>query len=177
MTSPFIFDVADLLKSGDLPEHRVQIGPSPTRIGVEMIGIPEGQEVTVEATLTPLGDAIMADADVRATLTGECVRCLHELRPESSFHISGVFSADPHFVEGNPDEDDEDIDDGLGHVDNGKIDLLQLLIDEAGLSLPFNPQCLGGCVDDDTVPAPDGISGEDEEKLPDPRWAGLEKFL
>ena len=52
-------------------------------------------------------------------------------------------------------------------------------IDEAVLSLPFNPTCEGGCDSQATgVPAPDGVSGEQpEEERVDPRWAGLEKFL
>ncbi|MCF4006343.1 YceD family protein [Corynebacterium uropygiale] len=180
MTSPFIFDVADLLRSGDVPEQRVQTGPAPTRIGVEMIAIPEGAEVTVSATLTPLGDAVMADADVSAALEGECVRCLETMTPPATFHVSGVFSDSPDFVTSAEDEDEDEGENGLLSVENGTIDLLQLVIDEAGLSLPFNPQCEGGCVAEDSenaVPEPDGVSGEDEKNLPDPRWAGLEKFL
>lgn len=180
MTSPFIFDVASLLRSSDVPEQRVQTGPTPTRIGVEMIAIPEGSEVTVSATLTPLGDAVMADADISAALEGECVRCLETMRPPAHFHVSGVFSDSPDFITRAEDDDDEEAEDGLLHVEDGTIDLLQLVIDEAGLSLPFNPQCEGGCVandDGDAVPAPDGVSGEDDTQLPDPRWAGLEKFL
>ena len=41
MKSPFIFDVAALLRGSALPEHLTQSGPSPTRIGPEMIAIPE----------------------------------------------------------------------------------------------------------------------------------------
>ena len=37
MKSPFVFDVAALLRGNPLPETRTQSGPSPTRIGPEMI--------------------------------------------------------------------------------------------------------------------------------------------
>lgn len=59
MSSPFIFDVGALLRGTAMPEQRTQTGPSPTRIGPEMIAIPEGGEVTVAALLTPLGGGIM----------------------------------------------------------------------------------------------------------------------
>lgn len=173
MNSPFIFDVGALLRGSAMPEERTQTGPSPTRIGPEMIAIPEGGEVTVAALLTPLGGGVMADADVRATLVGECSRCLRPLSRDHEFHVNVVFSGHDDFITGEAGEDDESED--VPPVVDEQIDLLQSVIDEAGLTLPFNPVCEGGCPEDTEVPAPDGISGEEERV--DPRWAGLEKFL
>ncbi|QGU07736.1 hypothetical protein COCCU_09060 [Corynebacterium occultum] len=172
MTSPFIFNVLTLLRAGGLPEQRTQTGPSPTRIGPEMIAIPEGGEVRVDATLTPLGEGIMVDAEISATLQGECARCLRPLSPEHTLRVSAVFSDSDDFITGEVDEDGDN--DELPRVQGDNIDLLQPVIDEAGLSLPFNPVCRGGCPEDADVPAPDGISGE--KVGVDPRWAGLEKF-
>lgn len=177
MTSPFVFHVAELLRpSAQTPVQRTQSGPSPTRIGPEMIAIAEGEDVTVDATLIPIGSGIMVEADVSARLTGECVRCLRELHPDYSQHISQVFAAHEDLLTGDEAENDED---EIPMVEGDHIDLLQSVIDEAGLKLPFNPTCQGGCHNDETgVPAPDGVSGEEdvEEKV-DPRWSGLEKFL
>lgn len=173
MSSPFIFDVGALLRGTAMPEQRTQTGPSPTRIGPEMIAIPEGGEVTVAALLTPLGGGIMADADIRATLVGECSRCLRTLTRDHELRVNVVFSDSDDFITGEAGEDDE-VDD-LPKVEGEQIDLLQSVIDEAGLTLPFNPVCEGGCPEDSEVPSPDGISGEEERV--DPRWAGLEKFL
>lgn len=178
MKSPFIFDVAALLRGSALPEHLTQSGPSPTRIGPEMIAIPEGGKVIVEAQIIPLGGGLAVEADIEAQLLGQCFRCLRELTPTKTLHVSEVFAADPDFVTGEDAADDED---ELPMVNQDQIDLLQSVIDEAGLTLPFNPVCeelgYGACQDDET-PAPDGVSEEveDEEKV-DPRWAGLEKFL
>lgn len=172
MTSPFIFNVAILLRGAGMPEHRTQTGPSPIRIGPEMIAIPEGGEVTVDADLSPLGGGILVNADISATLQGECSRCLRTLTPEHRFHVSAVFSDSDDFITG--EEGDEDEVDELPRVDRDIIDLLQPVIDEAGLSLPFNPVCQGGCPGDTEVPAPDGVSGD--KVGVDPRWAGLEKF-
>ena len=168
MTSPFVFTVARL---GDF-EQRTQTGPSPTRIGPEMIGIAEGSEVTVDATLTQLGGGVLVDATVTGRLTGQCVRCLTELNPPLELRVQQVFSGSEDFVTG--EEDDEGEVDELPEIVGDHIDLLQAVIDEAGLSLPFNPTCEGGC-DDSETPSPDGVSGEYQPV--DPRWADLEKFL
>lgn len=177
MTSPFVFNVGELLRSkAQMPVQRQQSGPSPTRIGPEMIAIAEGENVTVDATLSPIGSGIFVNAEVSTTLTGECVRCLRELRPYYTLRISQVFAAYDDFFTGDEALDDED---EVPMVEQDHIDLLQTVIDEAGLKLPFNPTCEGGCHNEDTgVPAPDGVSGEDEaEDKVDPRWSGLEKFL
>ncbi|WKD59043.1 YceD family protein [Corynebacterium caspium] len=181
MSSPFIFDVTKLLAASSTVELKAQTGPSPATIGAGMIAIPEGREVTVQATLSPLGEGILVDAEVSAVLDGQCVRCLAELHPEKTFHITSVFSDSDTFITTDPNEDDAEdaeIEEFVGAVIDGQIDLLAVVTDEVGLNLPFNPVCAGGCLNDETgVPAPDGVSGEDEANLLDPRWAGLEKFL
>ena len=73
-TNPFVFDVTDVLGGDGTPKTVTQTGPSPSRIGPEMIAIPEGREVEVEATLIPLGSGVMVDATATATLQGQCVR-------------------------------------------------------------------------------------------------------
>ncbi|MDO4632187.1 MAG: YceD family protein [Corynebacterium sp.] len=170
--SPFVFDVFELMRNGTVDYH-TQTGPSPTRIGPAMIAIPEGGNVTVDATLTPLGDAIMVDANIHAQLQGECVRCLTPLHPEADLHVTQVFAATEDFITG--DEADDDETDDVPMITNDHIDLLQSIIDEAGMTLPFNPVCPNDC-NNTEVPEPDGVSGETEEKI-DPRWSGLEKYL
>ncbi|WP_295804641.1 DUF177 domain-containing protein [uncultured Corynebacterium sp.] len=179
MNSPLKFDVTELLRSQGpeaLPEHRVQTGPAPERIGVEMIAIPKGDELTVDAILTPLGSGVLVDADVTGTLSGECARCLAELHPELDLHVSQVFAADETFISGDDaDEQDQGSGDEVPEVKDGILDLLQSVINEAGLTLPFAPTCEGGCEADAPEGVTTGVSGEEERV--DPRWSGLEKFL
>ncbi len=177
MKSPFVFDVAAVLRGSGLPETLQQSGVSPTRIGPEMIAIPEGGNVVVGAYFIPLGGGISVVADITAQLEGQCSRCLRELHPEFTLRVSEVFSASDDFITGEEAEDEDE----LPKVDHrDQVDLLQSVIDSAGLNLPFNPICaeLGyGSCDNGDVPSPDGESGvEDDEKV-DARWAGLEKFL
>lgn len=183
MTSPFVFDVTEMVgaQAGDAPERRKQEGPAPERIGAEMIAIPEGADVTVDATLTPLGSGILVDADVQAPLEGECSRCLKPLKRDLDIHVSQAFATDDDFVSGDPeDEDDEGSGDEVPEVKDNRIDLLQTVTDEVGLNLPFAPTCEGGC-DEEDLKTPKGVStgvsGEENEDRIDPRWSGLEKFL
>ena len=179
MKSPLKFDVTELLRSQGaeaLPEHRVQTGPASERIGVEMIGIPEGAEVKVDATLTPLGSGVLVDADITGTLSGECARCLAELHPALDLHVSQVFSADESFISGDEtEEEDRGSGDEIPEIEDGVLNLLQTVIDEAGLVLPFAPTCEDGCEVDVPEGVTTGVSGEEERV--DPRWSGLEKFL
>lgn len=172
-SSPFVFNVGTLVRGSAVPASVQQTGSSPVRIGPAMIAIPENGDVTVNATITPLGDALMVDADVSAELSGECVRCLRHMAPQAQFHVNEVFALTEDFITGDDGDGEED---DVTVITGDTVDILQAVIDEAGMSLPFNPQCEGGCVQSDSdVPEPDGIAGETE--LVDPRWAGLEKFL
>ena len=176
-TNPFVFDVSDVLGGDGTPETVTQTGPSPSRIGPEMIAIPEGREVEIEATLVPLGSGVMVDATATAQLEGQCVRCLKELTPTETLRISEVFSASDDFITGDGEEDeDQGSGDEIRKVVDGTVDLEQAFVDEAGMNWPFNPTCEPECEGDTDVPAPDAVEGE-ENNLVDPRWAGLEKFL
>lgn len=175
--NPFEFDVSGVLNGDGLPETVTHTGPSPSRIGPEMIAIPAGREVEVEATLTPLGSGVMVDATLTAQLEGQCVRCLKELTPTETLRISEVYAADDDFITGDAEEEeDQGSGDEIGRVEGDTVNLEQAFVNEAGLNLPFNPTCQPECEGDTDVPTPDGISGE-ENNLVDPRWADLEKFL
>ena len=175
--NPFIIDVAEVLRGDGMPVTVTQSGPSPSRIGPAMIAIQEGENVDVEATVIPLGSGVMVDATATATLTGQCVRCLKTLRPTKTLRVEQVFAADDSFITGDVEaSEDAGSGDEIMHVVDNTVNLEQAFVDEAGLTWPFNPTCEPECEHDTDVPAPDGVSGEEGERV-DPRWSGLEKFL
>lgn len=175
--NPFLIDVAEAMRGDGLPITVTQVGPSPSRIGPQMIAIPKGEQVEVEATVIPLGNGVMVDATARAELTGQCVRCLKELHPVETVRIEQVFSAGDNFITGDAEVDeDKGSGDEIMRIVDDKVDLEQAFVDEAGLNWPFNPTCQPECAGDSDVPQPDGVSGEEADRV-DPRWADLEKFL
>ena len=74
------------------------------------------------------------------------------------------------------DAEDQGSGDEVPEIVNDELDLLQTVIDEAGLGLPFAPVCENGCDIETPEGVTTGVSGEEEDKV-DPRWSGLEKFL
>lgn len=165
---PFLLDVREPLQAVGVPHHVTTTGDAPVRLGGEMLGVAEGTPVEVVADLTNLGESLLVDATVHARVTGQCSRCLNQLDVEHSLHISDVFGMTPDFIGGDEAEEGEE----PLMVEEDRVDITQLLVDEAGLTLPFNPVCGDyGLECNDAIPAPDGISGE--ETVVDPRWAGL----
>lgn len=174
-TDPFQLEVREALRSTGLPQHLTTAGPSPVRLGGEMLGVAEGAPVEVVADVSNLGESLLVDATVHAQATGQCSRCLADLDEQLSLHVSDVFGITPDFITRDAGAEGEDDDDDFEplFVDDDMVDITQLVLDEAGLNLPFNPVCEDyghECSDD--IPAPDGIS-EEQEEAPDPRWAGL----
>ena len=95
-----------------------------------------------------------------------------------------MFATTPDFVVGDPDDEEET--EAVPLIQHDMVDLLQSVIDEAGITLPFNPVCPDGCADDAEVPGldhlDDGSADSDNSdsgaaRPIDPRWSGLEKFL
>lgn len=139
-----------------------------------MLGVAEGEQVEVVADITNLGESVMVDATVHARISGQCSRCLQEISRDNSLRVNDVFGTTPDFISG---EDAEEGDEPR-MVEHDRVDITQLLIDEAGLTLPFNPVCDDygqDCSGD--IPRPDGVSGDRDDAPVDPRWAALaEKF-
>lgn len=178
--NPFQLDVRGALRTTGLPQHLTTSGAAPLRLGGEMLGVAEGAPVEIVADVTNLGESLLVDATLHATATGQCSRCLSPLEEPLELHVSDVFGTSPDFItsdDGQEDGDDADDDFEPLFVEEDRVDLTQLFVDEAGLNLPFNPTCADyGRECDDATPEPDGIS-EEQAAAPDPRWAGLaDKF-
>lgn len=183
MTSPLVIDVTGVMQPNADAITLTQHGVSGQRIGLDMMAFAPDTDLTVRATLTPIGGAVMVQADIDGTLTGQCSRCLNTLTPDHEVSLSEVFYADAEstFVGSEDDslsDDDDENDAHVGRIEHGRIDLTDAFVNEVGVVLPFNPVCEDygrECTNDD-VPAPDGVSGEEHASRIDPRWAGLEKF-
>lgn len=177
MTNPFVLDVRGVLHSPSQgPELVHRVGPSPVPLGGAMLAVAEGADVTVDATVTNLGQALLVNADVAGVASGTCARCLSELHPELHYSIAQVFSATEGLVQ-NDDPEDADAEDEVPLIVNETVDITQAVVDEVGLDVPFSPVCEDyGQQCSDAIPRPDGISEEQTQEAVDPRWAGLAKF-
>ena len=178
MSNPFVLEVSNI-QTG-MTEAVDTSGPSPVRWGGEMLAVEEGTPTELHGQVSNVGEAIMVNADVQAKATGTCSLCLQEITSDFNFHVSDVFGFEPTFIGG--DEGEQGDEEGPQLVENGTVDVTQMVLDEAGLSAPFSPVCedFGQQCQEET-PAPAGVVEELEEQAEeddsiDPRWAGLEKF-
>ena len=100
---------------------------------------------------------------------GACRRCLEPARGVLDVEVDEIFQV------GAP-EDSE-----LIPFDGDQIDLVPVITEAVGLSLPLAPLCRKGCEGPDperypTVDAEQHAAVRAEHRDPDPRWAGLDQL-
>lgn len=145
----------------------------PSDIGVELIRLPEGSSVDLDLTLTYVDEGILVTGPVSGRARVECARCLGEFSTGVEVSLTEMYAAAGTAAAAGAEKDEVRL------LDGDRLDLEPALIDAFGLEFPMSPTCTDygrdACVNPDT-PAPDGVSGEESDRI-DPRWAGLvEKF-
>lgn len=145
---------------------------APSRIGVELIAIPEGAPLDLDLTLQSLSDGVLVTGTASAPTAGECARCLTPVTGTVKIDLSVLFAYDDASSE-PADEDDE-----VGQVIDDTVNVEQSIIDAVGMILPFSPLCRHDCpglCPECGVPLADfegGAKAHSHEVI-DPRWAKL----
>jgi len=147
--------------------------PSPRRVGVELIGIPEGAPLELDLTLQSVSEGVLVTGTVFAPTSGECSRCLTPIDSDIEIDITELFAYPGSDTEATTEEDE------VGHVVTEQgvdtIDLEQTIVDAVGLLLPFSPVCRDDCeglCPDCGVPLATVEPGHQHDAI-DPRWAKL----
>lgn len=104
----------------------------PERIGNAVIGVPAGSTLQIDGRLESLHDGVLATADVRGELAGECVRCLIPVSQPLAVEFQELFAY-------TPDEAFDYL------VQDDAIDLEQVVLDAVVPALPFQPVCTEDC--------------------------------
>jgi uncharacterized protein len=137
-------------------------------LGLTDVAIPDGSEIAFHGELESIHEGVVLTGAADVPWTGECRRCLKELRGTATIEIREVYETKPTEGETWP-------------LDHDVVDLGPLLHDIALLALPLAPLCTDDCLG----PAPeafpavvegDPIPGEEPVDQPakDPRWAALD---
>ncbi|GLB62422.1 DNA-binding protein [Dietzia sp. NCCP-2495] len=171
-SGPLVLDTRSLGRNPSATMEVRRGAAVPTTIGVEMIAIPEGSELDLDLTLTFVDEGILVTGSVTGSARVECARCLGEFRTDVGVDLTEMYA-----IEGKAAADAEE--DEVRLLDGDMLDLEPALIDAFGLEFPLSPTCTDygheTCINPD-IPAPDGVSGDEEGRI-DPRWAGLaDKF-
>ena len=113
--------------------------PSPSRIGLDLIAIERGADLTLDLRLESVSEGVLVTGTVYAPTRGECSRCLTEVTGDVEISLTELFAYPDSATESTTEEDE------VGHVIDQTIDLEQSIVDAVGLALPFAPVCSDDC--------------------------------
>jgi uncharacterized protein len=171
--SPFVLDVSRLgLRPGSMITFHETVS-APSRIGIELIAIPEGVPVELDLRLESVSEGVLVSGTVSAPTEGECARCLTPVTGDVQIDLTELFAYPDSATEATTDDDDE-----VGRVVDDRVDLEQPIIDAVGMMLPFSPVCRDDCpglCPECGVPLADfeGDAEPHHHDVIDPRWAKL----
>ncbi|HVY11260.1 MAG TPA: YceD family protein [Mycobacteriales bacterium] len=162
--SPFQYDTRELgRRPGSMREEHLE-AEAPEGWGLELVRVPAGTPVAVDARFESVMDGVLVTADVDVTVDAECGRCLEPLNLRIVAPVQELYAYEP-------DPDDEDSLTLSGDL----LDLEPVLRDAVVLALPVNPlcdpDCQGLCVRCG-VRLADAEPGHAHDEV-DPRWSSL----
>jgi uncharacterized protein len=163
--SPFVVNTHDLGRRPGSMRSLELSAPAPADLGTELLGVPEGSPVTVELRLEAVMEGVLASGRARASLAGECARCLEPFDDEIEVEFQELYVY--------PESDAED--DEAGRLDGELLDLEPAIRDAVVLALPFQPVCQPDC---EGLCPECGVRlldnpGHAHAEAVDPRWAAL----
>ena len=160
--SAYAIPVIDLIhRPGEYRETELDV-VAPERLGNAVIAVEKGEEVHVDARLESLHDGILVYAEVETVASGECVRCLIDVRLPVEVEFQELFAYS--------------FDEAFDHqVHDDRVDLEPVVRDAVVLSLPFQPVCQEDCLG---LCPQCGVRlldnpGHEHEAAVDPRWSAL----
>ena len=170
-------------RAGEMKEYELDIVVE-EKFGVDLISVPSGEVIEVDARLESVTEGILLSADVYAVAQGECIRCLDPVEIVIERKIQELYNYEPTNERGKKkrkssteDLTSEDLDIADEFMMDGDIlDLETPIRDAIVLSLPTNPlcsqECLGLCPECGGKWAE--LPEEHAHEVIDARWASLE---
>src|SRR5690606_28790931 len=135
---PWVIDTRELgHRAGSSHEYHRR-APAPAQFGLDMIGVPEGEQVELELLAESVVEGVLISGTASARLAGECVRCLDPVHDEIEVELRELFAYPNSATEASTDEDE------VSRIVDDKIDLEPTVRDAILLSLP-DLFCSPGC--------------------------------
>ncbi len=175
--APLVIDTRELgRRAGSMRRLRRSV-PAPADLGLQVIGVPEGADLELDLRLEAVVEGVLVSGTARASLAGECVRCLDPLRRLVAVPLQELYVY--------PDEEDAGHgarpggDDGEElRLEGDLLDLEPALRDAVVLELPLAPLCRTDCPG--LCPQCGARLADDpkhEHPTVDSRWAALTGLL
>ena len=164
-------------RAGEMKEYELDI-EVPEKVGVDLIHVPVGEIIEVDARLESVTEGILLTADIFATVKGECTRCLDPIEKEIERKLQELYyyaqKVERSKRRKSSDEDELDVDEEL-MMDGDIMDLEGPIRDAIVLALPINPLCSDDCPG--LCPECGGkwadLPADHAHEVIDARWAGL----
>ena len=169
-------------RAGEMKEYQLDIVVK-EKFGVDLISVPAGEVIEIDARLESVTEGVLLSADVYAVAKGECIRCLDSVEIVVERKIQELYNYEPTNERGKKrkkssteDLTTEDLDNEDELMMEGDIlDLQTPVRDAIVLSLPSNPLCSQECLG--LCPECGGKWAELPEdhahEVIDARWASL----
>ena len=149
--------------------------PSPSRIGLDLIGIDEGAPLELDLRIESVSEGVLVTGTVSAPTSGECARCLTPITGDVEIDLTELFA----YPDSTTDETTDADELGASLQCDQTVNLEQPIIDAVGLALPFSPLCgpeCAGLCPTCGVPLATAEPGHHHDQI-DPRWAKLAGIL
>jgi uncharacterized protein len=145
---------------------------SPSRIGLELIGIKPGAPLDLDLRVESVSEGVLVSGTLGAPITGKCSRCLAPFSEHIEVAMTELFAYPDSLTQATTEEDE------VGHIIGDIVDLEQPIIDAVGLELPFSPVCRSDCPG---LCPKCGVAlavepGHHHDDI-DPRWAKLAEMV
>ncbi|TRZ57937.1 MAG: DUF177 domain-containing protein [Streptomycetaceae bacterium] len=132
-------------RAGEMKEYELDI-EVPEKVGVELIAVPVGGVIEVDARLESVTEGVLLSAEIYAVAKGECGRCLEPVEIIIEKRVQELYLYEKKIERKKRAAivDGFEIDDEL-LMDGDIMDLQTPIRDAIVLSLPGNPLCSDDC--------------------------------
>ena len=137
--APLVLDTRDLPRSPGSMRALNRVVPAPKDLGLELIGVPQGADLTLDLTMQSVSEGVYVSGTATAPLDGECGRCLRPIDDTLVVDIAELYAYENSTTIETTEEDE------VGRVQDDLIDLEPVLRDAVVLALPVNPVCRQDC--------------------------------
>ncbi|MEV4755258.1 YceD family protein [Micromonospora sp. NPDC049559] len=170
--SPLVLDTRELPRRPGVLRTVKRVVPAPADLGLELIGVPEGADLSLDLRLESVSEGVLVSGTVSGPLEGECGRCLRAIHDSLTVTIQELYAYENSTTDETADEDE------VGRMQGDLIDLEPALRDAVVLALPTNPLCRQDCpgLCPECGAHWDDLPADHSHDEVDPRWAALSRL-
>jgi uncharacterized protein len=175
--SPLVINISRLGRRPGSMMTFSETVPSPSRIGLDLIGVDEGAPLQLDLRIESVSEGVLVTGTVSAPTSGECARCLTPITGEVEIDLTELFAYPNSATDATTESDEVGRVGSSGQPDT--VDIEQPIIDAIGLALPLSPLCgpdCAGLCPQCGVPLATAELGHHHDQI-DPRWAKLTGLL